>query len=124
MTTWYVVVGLGIGGALALGFVYILFMRFCAGCVVWTSIVGILCVIFAVGAWCYIKSGWIPSEWIEFVTDQLNEMGIMTAFVVEDTFITNGTIEVLQTLDIDISEYTAVRACVRACVRALRTTQR
>lgn len=101
VVTWQVVVIVGVGVAIVLGFLYIIFMRFCAGCVVWTAIIAILLVIFTLGGWCYIKSGWIPSTWLEFVTNQLAEVGIVTDFLIKSA--SNKTFEAVATLDVDIS---------------------
>eukprot|EP00750_Incisomonas_marina_P033288 INCI9733.1.p1 GENE.INCI9733.1~~INCI9733.1.p1 ORF type:complete len:813 (+),score=137.87 INCI9733.1:160-2598(+) len=107
--TWYVIVILGILGALVLGFAYVLFMRWCAGFVVWISIVGIILVALVFGAWCYIKSGWVPAAWVDFVAQTLGEMGILDAYVVDVSVVeaANSTVgqAVFGTLDIDISEY-------------------
>ena len=96
----------GIVVALLLGFMYVIFMRYCAGFVVWMSVVGIILVAAAFGAWCYIKSGWIPAEWVNFVAEFLDEIGIASDFVVASSV--NDSYEVLETLDIDITEFTTV----------------
>jgi hypothetical protein len=105
--TWYVIVVLGVVGALALGFGYVIFMRFCAGFIVWLSIVAILLVVAAFGSWCYIKSGWVPADQVNFITDFLEDLGIITDFAVVDKAL-NNTYAVLATLDIDVSQFTEV----------------
>lgn len=75
--SWWAVLAIGIGGAMSLGFLYIIFLRYCAGCLVWSTITGFLGFLLGFSGYCWLMSGYFDtSGFLEWFADLANTIGL------------------------------------------------
>ena len=64
----WVIIGVGIFGSIACGFLWIAFLRVCTKCIVWGTIVGFCFLLACVGAYCWLMTGYFDTtavaEWV------------------------------------------------------------
>lgn len=78
-TAWYVILVCGIVGAIAFGFIWVLFLRSCAGPMVWTTVWLFFFAMVLATLFCLLKGGTIPYSAVTNATAALALSNVNTA---------------------------------------------
>ncbi|OQR93079.1 choline transporter-like protein [Achlya hypogyna] len=70
--TYAPVLAIGGGGALALGWLFLFFMRCCAGCVIWLTLLIVVAVLAGLSVFFLLKGGIISNSDVAAITTQIN----------------------------------------------------
>eukprot|EP00750_Incisomonas_marina_P010993 INCI16328.9.p1 GENE.INCI16328.9~~INCI16328.9.p1 ORF type:complete len:1224 (+),score=199.72 INCI16328.9:164-3835(+) len=105
---WPIIV-VGIGGSMAMGFLYIIFLRYCAGCLIWTTVTAFILFLMGFAGYSWLMSGYFDTtsaaEWLSNFT---SSVGLDAWSVAIDTWLnatsfTSENVSVSSAYGIDIT---------------------
>jgi choline transporter-like protein 2/4/5 len=77
--SWPVILGIGVGGAVLMGFVWLMLLKYFAGCFVWLTIYAVLISLICGTLFCYAKAGMLSAESLNLdVEMSTNSTGTLT----------------------------------------------